>query len=126
MPIWIENERGVIGLAVVGSKSWTAFIVATIGQRGRMKGVHRRATGCNQCEMKTGPRGELHAGFGPQEQRNLSPGSRVRRPVADAMFRSPSPNPPERRERRIVEGLGPIEIADAERDVPEHMARLGR
>lgn len=126
VPIWIENERGVIGLPIVWSKSRTAFIVPTVGDGCGVKGVYGRAAWCNQREMKARPRSELHAGFSLEEQCDLSPGRRVRRTVANAAFRSPSPNPSEWRERRVIEGLSAIEIADAERDVPEHVGRLSR
>src|SRR5262249_55338218 len=111
----IEDERGVVGRAVVWPRARRAVVGAAGDHRGGVGGIDGYSAGRIEGEVEAFARSRGARAFEHIELLMRGVGA-----VADAVLAGPDAGDAERGKQCIVEAGGLRQVADADRDVAQH------
>jgi hypothetical protein len=114
--IQVENEGGVVVWSVLHPETGSALIATAEFQCRGMEAIHGGAAGGDEGQMESGA-GRCHGAGLLNEQQSVV--FRSRQAVADGVWPGKDSGIPKRGHAGIVEGRGPLKIADAEREMAE-------
>src|SRR5579859_645324 len=117
--IGIDDEGGVVVRVIFGPQAGLAVIAAAGAECRRVERVDRTSIGCAETDVAV-ERGCVTIRRDPERQRLFLERMGLVAAVARGVLDIEHAAIAQRRERRVVEGTGSREIADADRDVVNH------